>query len=96
MKFGEPPLPDNLGEAKLQISQRFSMCLHCEIMQPVFFRSESNCSLISFNGVGTVRGLSLTFYSVFSDSLPSDFFAKLAAPKFCKAVVALYNSHGMP
>lgn len=43
-----------------------------------------------------MHGLSLTFCSVFSDSLPSDLFVKLATPKFYKAVVALYNSHGMP
>lgn len=91
MKFGKPPLPDNLGETKLQISQRFSLCLHCEILQPVFFRTKNNCSLVSFNGVGTVHGLFLRFCSVFADSLQSDLFIKLAAPKFYKAVVALYN-----
>lgn len=92
MKLGKPPLPDHLGEAKLQISLRFSACLHCEIMQPVFFTSENNCCLISFNGVGRVHrylGLSLKFCTVFGGSLPSDLFIKLAAPKFYKAVVGL-------
>lgn len=87
MKLGKPPLPGNLGETKLQISQRLSVCLHCEIMQPVVFRTVNNWSLISFNGVG----LFLRFCSIFADSLLSGSFIKLAAPKFYKAVVALYN-----
>lgn len=95
MKLGKPPLPDNLQEAKLQTSQRFRVCLHCEIMQPCFFRSENN-SLVSFNGIGTVHGLSLMFCSVFGDSLLSDLFIKLVTPKLYEAVVALCNSQGMP
>lgn len=80
MELGKPPLPHHLGDAKLQISLRFSVCLHCEIMQPIFFRSENNCSLIIFSGVDRVHGLSLRFCTVFSGSLPLDLFIKLTAP----------------
>lgn len=65
-------------------------------MQPVLFRTENNCFLRSFNGVGAMHGLSLRFCSVFGDNPPSDLFIKLVAPKFYKSVVALRNSHGTP